>query len=206
MTAAMLACASISATTWAKDPKPPAVRAEPLGQATDWIRGEDYPVAAISDGIKGITAITFDVDVDGRVPTCVISTSSGSDVLDETACALIRQRARFSPARDKKGQLVPDRFMRRVVWKIPNMTPSTLDGHQKVTIVYDVDEEGHVEDCRVVTNEASNWAKDKMPPPDFCERTMRSKRLLPVVDKDGNAVRARLTFHTETTISPRPPE
>jgi len=194
---------TMAMATWhvpanAKEQKPPAIRAVPAGNAGDWIRSEDYPVAAMVDGVQGMSALLIDVDVDGRVTNCTISASSGSDALDETACNLVRQRARFTPAKDKKSKPVPDRVPQRIYWRLPNPNPPQVGSHHKFKVTYDVDEEGKVVNCTVLVAENSDAKQNA-----YCDHMMKSKRQFFVVDKDGNPVEARMTYSTEGEITPR---
>lgn len=66
----------------------------------------DFPAAAADAGISGRVYVRYLVLTDGRVGECEIERSSGSRVLDETTCRLIRQRYRFAPSRDEQGRPV----------------------------------------------------------------------------------------------------
>jgi hypothetical protein len=47
-------------------------------------------------------------------------TGSGSKLLDDTACRLLRERAKFKPARDVAGNPVPDLWVSRFRWELPS--------------------------------------------------------------------------------------
>lgn len=74
------------------------------GRITD----ADYPRAAGRDGISGMVSLEYTIGIDGRVSDCAVVRSSGSALLDETTCRLVRQRYRYKPARDGQGRKVPD--------------------------------------------------------------------------------------------------
>lgn len=82
------------------------------------IRDRDYPDAALDEGSQGYLVTRYVVDVDGRVRDCSVLESSGSPVLDETTCRLIRQRYRFRPARNAAGEPVPDVIIHHHEWVI----------------------------------------------------------------------------------------
>ena len=79
------------------------VRAKQRGGS---ILARDYPRAA--NGKQGVVEARLVVSATGAVTGCSVTRSSGSDVLDATTCRLIRQRFRFTPARDAQGNPVPD--------------------------------------------------------------------------------------------------
>lgn len=65
----------------------------------------DYPRGA--KGQQGVVETALAVDAGGNVSGCEITRSSGNRVLDDTTCRLIRQRFKFTPARDAQGNAVP---------------------------------------------------------------------------------------------------
>jgi protein TonB len=79
------------------------VRAKQRGGS---ILPRDYPRAA--NGKQGVVETRLTVSPTGAVVACTVTRSSGSDVLDATTCRLIRQRFRFTPARDAQGNAVTD--------------------------------------------------------------------------------------------------
>ena len=66
----------------------------------------DYPRAAA--GAQGVVQTQLTVGASGVVTGCRVTRSSGNAVLDATTCRLIRERFRFTPARDAQGNAVPD--------------------------------------------------------------------------------------------------
>jgi protein TonB len=104
-------------------PPPPPRVAKPLqprGQPQSWVTNDDYPAAAMRSGDQGVTAVRLDVGPDGRVTDCTVTSSSGSSVLDSTACSLLRRRARFSPAEDAGGNKIAAAWSGRFRWTIPD--------------------------------------------------------------------------------------
>jgi TonB family protein len=84
---------------------------------------EDYPVSAVRAGEAGVVGFRVDVGKNGRVVACTIVTTSGSAALDSTTCRLLRSRARFSPATDRKGRATTDSLHGRIVWRLPEPEP-----------------------------------------------------------------------------------
>ncbi|WP_114951480.1 energy transducer TonB [Sphingosinicella terrae] len=72
------------------------------------IRNRDYPRSAVRARAQGEVFARLRIDADGRVTDCRIARSSGHEALDAATCRLILERFRFEPARDGRGDPVPD--------------------------------------------------------------------------------------------------
>lgn len=96
-------------------PKP----AQPKGNPGSWATTNDYPSQALREERQGTTRFRVTVGPDGRVTDCTVTGSSGSPDLDATACAKIRQRARFNPATDGEGQPTTGSYSNAIRWVIP---------------------------------------------------------------------------------------
>lgn len=72
------------------------------------IRNSDYPREAWNARAGGEVIARLEVGADGRVKQCTVIQSSGHADLDATTCRLIKQRFRYRPARDARGNAVPD--------------------------------------------------------------------------------------------------
>lgn len=79
----------------------------------------DYPLEAVRNKEQGAVTFRLDVGSDGRPAGCAVTSSSGSALLDSTTCRLLRERARFEPARDSSGKAVADSVHGRIVWRLP---------------------------------------------------------------------------------------
>ncbi len=105
-------------------PAPPrpsmATPAKPRGNPGGWVTNEDYPSSAMREGLQGVTGFRLDIGPDGRVTNCTVTSSSGSQLLDDTACRLLVRRARFTPAKDAAGNGMPASYSNRVRWQIPD--------------------------------------------------------------------------------------
>jgi protein TonB len=80
---------------------------------------EDYPAEAIRAREEGNVGFRLTVGNDGRVTNCVITSSSGSAILDAATCRLTRARARFTPATGSDGKPTEDSFSARIAWRLP---------------------------------------------------------------------------------------
>jgi protein TonB len=96
-------------------PRNPAPSNGPAG----WVTTEDYPRNALMRGWEGSLSYQLDVSPTGRVEGCRVTSSTGYDVLDQTACRQITRRARFRPATDQRGAEVSGTYRGSVTWQIP---------------------------------------------------------------------------------------
>lgn len=80
------------------------------------ISPRDYPRSARRARAEGMVGATVHVGADGRVTRCTVTVSSGNAALDETTCRLIRERFRYEPARNARGEAVPDIVGREQRW------------------------------------------------------------------------------------------
>ena len=67
------------------------------------------------------TTMSFDIGTDGRVKNCVVTISSGSKTLDDGACRILTEKAKFAPKRDADGNPVEEiGRTTRIAWNIEN--------------------------------------------------------------------------------------
>jgi protein TonB len=85
-----------------------------------WITTEDYPTAALRENVQGTVAILATIGADGKVRSCLVTQSSGNQLLDDTTCRLYTRRAHFTPARDADGNPTSAQRSDRFRWQIPN--------------------------------------------------------------------------------------
>jgi protein TonB len=87
-----------------------------------WLRGRlrdsDYPPGLGEAGVYGRVHIRYAVETDGRVSNCIVTRSSGSAELDRTTCALIEQRFRYDPARDRFGRPIRSNLIESYEWLV----------------------------------------------------------------------------------------
>ena len=102
-------------------PAPPAVSkaAGAKGNPASWVSVDDYPPSAIRAGEQGAVAMRWDINAQGRVENCTVTTSSGSPALDRAACAAMTRRGRYSPALDQNGNPMRSSATQRIRWTLP---------------------------------------------------------------------------------------
>ena len=105
-------------------PPPPAAprvdkSASARGNPAEWITTNDYPSRALREGLEGVTGISWDINEQGRVENCRVTSSSGHPELDEAACRALTRRGRYKPALDQNGNPIRTSDSRRVRWQIP---------------------------------------------------------------------------------------
>ena len=61
----------------------------------------------------------YTIQPDGHVRDCTVTKSSGSALLDGTACGLFTLHARYRPARDRTGRAIAAVERQTVRWQIP---------------------------------------------------------------------------------------
>ena len=79
---------------------------------------DDYPLISLQRMEHGTATARYTVSSKGRVINCRV-TVSASSALDAKTCAVLIERARFTPARDARGKAVADRGRVNVRWVIP---------------------------------------------------------------------------------------
>ena len=105
-------------------PPPPAAPskargAKPKGQGSWAARiQENYPAAALRKEIEGRVGVRVQVNGEGRVASCQVSSPSGSSDLDKAACDGMERYARFEPALDDAGNPTTGSFSTTIVYRI----------------------------------------------------------------------------------------
>lgn len=115
-------------TAWPPLPPPrrmAAVRAR--ANLASLFSDEDYPEEAVLKREEGTVGFRLQVGPDGTVGVCTITASSGHVSLDSTTCRLLTERARFSPARDRRGRPTGDSVVGRITWRLPEVELPPLE-------------------------------------------------------------------------------
>lgn len=116
---AMRACTDDLLEHWGYDPKVHAAlskRAAPIANPGRWLRSEDFPYAALTQGHNGIVRFRLDVAPDGAVIGCRVLYRTNPDNFADLSCKLVRQRARMTPALDAAGKPVKDYYINTIRW------------------------------------------------------------------------------------------
>lgn len=106
---------------------PPPVVSEPRkvepararANLASYVSDEDYPSSAVRNEEQGTTRFRLGVGPNGRVTECSVIGSSGSSALDSATCRLMKQRAKFTPARDSSGEATSDTVTSAIRWVLP---------------------------------------------------------------------------------------
>jgi len=103
-------------------PPPPVISqaAAAKGDPHTWITNDDYPPEAVRLEQQGVSGIAWTINEQGRVENCHVVSSSGSQVLDDTACRLMTRRGRYSPAKDQAGNPIKQTSSLRFRWVLPS--------------------------------------------------------------------------------------
>ena len=105
-------------------PAPPARPSQARGVEPEgrdrWARRiiENYPSAALRREIEGTVGLTVSVGGDGKVSGCRVTSSSGSDILDDAACKDISRYARFKPALNDDGDPISSSWSTNIQYKL----------------------------------------------------------------------------------------
>jgi protein TonB len=106
----------------APPPPPPPRIVQPVrarANLTSYFSDDDYPPSALRAEEQGTTGFRLTIGPDGRVANCEVTSSSGSNALDQATCRILRSRARYTPARDQSGNPTSGTDQARVQWRLP---------------------------------------------------------------------------------------
>jgi TonB family protein len=116
-----------------------------------YFSADDFPEAARLRNAEGTVSFRLGISAEGRVTDCVVTQSSGDTSLDETTCAILRERARYAPARDADQRPVAATDQGRVTWRFPEgYERASLDANRRVTRLSRTPDGGLR--CRVIEN------------------------------------------------------
>lgn len=184
------------------EPSAPPVRAH--ADLAAYFRTADYPAAAMLAGAEGRVAVSVSVGADGAVTGCRVTASSGSAALDDGTCRVMRERARYTPARDAAGRPVADMVAEQVNWALPREpvgararanlasyvrpedypADAQIAGESgRVEFEADVSPQGRVVNCRVMRSDAGEMLNLRT-----CHIMLIRARFEPARDSAGRAV------------------
>ncbi|WP_260922956.1 energy transducer TonB [Novosphingobium sp. 9] len=165
----------------------------PNGNPGAWVLPDDYP----KGGAQGRTGVRLAVAADGRVTSCTVTSSSGNDELDQTACARLAERATFYPATNDKGRAVAGTYSTAVKWTQDEEGRHLAPG--ATTMIIDVEADGSVADCRMVEATGMFAGREEQ-----AEAACRKSTYAPFHDDKGNPVPRRVTVKNSISIDPAP--
>jgi len=180
---------------------------------------DHYPAAALAAREEGEVRMMLSVDVNGAVTDCMVTGGSGSDSLDDAACALMRREAKFVPALDGLGKPTAGRFVMDYQWKLPATAapdeaaltealgelpkkramefPMAKPGSATLSILVNAD--GSIGDCRF--EGAGAMDVGAISP---CDMFGGKNVYAPLLDDKGNPVARRVTLRTDLKIEDVP--
>ena len=79
---------------------------------------ENYPRRAAQEEIEGTVGVRVTVTADGRATGCSVTSSSGSNILDDAACKDLERYGRFDPALDDDGNPTNAGWSTRITYKL----------------------------------------------------------------------------------------
>lgn len=100
------------------DESPPLVKDHAKGNIAGLFDSSDYPTQAFVEGGTGTVAVAILIDPQGKVADCSVVDTSGVPVLDAQACAVVTERARFTPAIGFDGKPARSAFLQRITWRL----------------------------------------------------------------------------------------
>ncbi len=175
------------------------------GGAAAWFSTDDYPAEALAVEAEGTAAVQYDIDAQGRVIFCTVTQTSGSAVLDETTCRLMKERARFVPALDARGRPVASKGERRVTWQMPKRVASPMPLSilpVRVTMTTDVDEQGVRSNCEIGQVGFSTFQVPAAEMGMTCENNEFLGGDVRFIGDDGKPVKARVQISVELKVVP----
>ena len=99
-------CAADLRRHWNDGIEPPVVATPAQGNLHGLFSGADYPAEAIRRDQQGTTRTILLIDKSGKVASCYNAEPSGIAAVDAISCQVITKRAKFTPARDARGNAV----------------------------------------------------------------------------------------------------
>ena len=99
-------------------PQANAKTPEPRGNLAGVFLFDDYPAEALQKNQQGDVGVSVHIDATGAISECIVEKSSGSAVLDQRTCDVIRKRAKFEPALDPRGRPVASDYHQTIHWRI----------------------------------------------------------------------------------------
>lgn len=116
--AALQACVDDLMNDWGIDAREQvsATRhAEPTSDPQDWLGKGDYPREMLRIGMGGFVRLRLLVDESGRATKCIATASN--QVLSNSTCLAVMERASFTPALDEAGDPMTGLYIANVVYR-----------------------------------------------------------------------------------------
>jgi TonB family protein len=164
---------------------------------------KDYPPEAVQRKLEGVTNFDLFITAEGKVGRCVVTTSSGHDVLDRQACATA-STWKFTPALGVDGNPTNGKVSHLINWTLPNaereaaynarMLPNPFGKEGALTVSVQFDAEGAITYCNVETEgEIPFFGNDSALIKSICDAGMLRK-VKPFENASGRAEAKRVIF------------
>ncbi|MET0371011.1 MAG: energy transducer TonB [Sphingobium sp.] len=175
---------------------PDPSRPTPLGRPGDWVTDMDYPATAMRNEEDGTVSFRLAIDKAGVPAGCTVTESSGVALLDETACRLLMERARFKPGRDAKGRAIGGEYNGRLTWRLPEdgAVPTFRSGIESTTFTIEAD--GSVTNCSSTMGGTTR---------DVPCSSAAPERFQPMLDAAGKPIRQRVRMTMTAELVPEKP-
>lgn len=119
---AMRSCLDALVRDWGLDPAQQAKlsrRAEPIGSPGNWFNSNDYPARALAKNESSLIRFRLMVDATGKPTSCYVQQATMTREFIDLTCALLVQRARFTPALDADGAPTASYYINAINWLVP---------------------------------------------------------------------------------------
>jgi protein TonB len=190
--AATLAAAAPE-TAWSRGASP----VSPITPPPTWITPLDYPAAALKDQSSGTVTFRLEIGEFGIPTSCTILESSGSQLLDDTACALVKARGRFQPARNAAGVAVPSAYINRVRWIAPAKQLHAPPSPSNVELTFLLGADGAISNCEIVSiNDPEGQLRE------YARKMCEFYGYKPYLDDQGKPVARQVTVRSSTSVEP----
>lgn len=83
-----------------------------------YFSSSDYPGIALWRQQGGTVVLGLLIDESGGIAECAVESTSGIASLDANSCAIIRERAKFAPARDQSGKAIKSHVIVPISWRV----------------------------------------------------------------------------------------
>lgn len=108
-------CEAELSKSWGFDPALVAVPAQGIHPET-WAALVGYPRQARVRDVGGETSMRVTVSAEGRVTDCVVLAGSGTALIDQRSCEVMRDRARYKPAIGRDGAPIASLQAMTFIW------------------------------------------------------------------------------------------
>jgi TonB family protein len=80
---------------------------------------DDYPGVSLQQRQSGLVGLVILIDERGKPADCMVTQTSNSAALDTQACAMIMQRAQYTPAIGEDGKPAKSADTAKIRWELP---------------------------------------------------------------------------------------